>query len=111
MPTSTGWPTRSHAEWREAVTLARAMLLLDAMRQYGLVEGAPAIDVARRRLERGAPLEQLGGVLGRDRDRFGPAVEDVGENQPRPGAIPVRRVRISRIHHVPLKGHVVEKSH
>jgi len=38
---------QSQAQWREAATLARAYLLIDAAKTYGLMVGGPAIDVDR----------------------------------------------------------------
>jgi hypothetical protein len=34
-------------EWQDAVDTADFLLLLDAARQYGLVEGGPGVDVER----------------------------------------------------------------
>ena len=47
---------RTREEWQDAVTLAHAMVLLDAMQQYGLADGGPkaAIDRCRRVLRDGA---------------------------------------------------------
>lgn len=38
---------RFPVEWQEAVNGARLLLLVDAMRQYGLVTGGPKPNVAR----------------------------------------------------------------
>lgn len=35
------------AEWRAAVVMAEACVLLDSARQYGLVVGGPVVDVER----------------------------------------------------------------
>lgn len=45
-------------EWEAVVGWAACFLVLDAARQYGLITGGPAADVARCRtlLERGAAL-------------------------------------------------------
>jgi len=37
------WP-RTPREWRDAAACADVLLAVDAARQYGLVEGGPAID-------------------------------------------------------------------
>jgi hypothetical protein len=42
-PQSPSTPT----EWQEAVDLAEFLLLLDSAKQYGLIEGGPAINTAR----------------------------------------------------------------
>jgi hypothetical protein len=46
------------AEWQEAVDLADFWIRVDAARQYGLITGGPAVDVARcaRLLKRGKKL-------------------------------------------------------
>ena len=38
---------RTPAEWQEAVDGAHACLLLDAARQYGLIEGGPGVNADR----------------------------------------------------------------
>lgn len=38
---------KTPAEWRQAVALAEACLLLDSARQYGLVTGGPGVDAER----------------------------------------------------------------
>jgi hypothetical protein len=38
---------RTDAEWQEAVDGAFACLVLDSARQYGFVEGGPAVNVER----------------------------------------------------------------
>jgi hypothetical protein len=38
---------RTPAEWQEAADGAQVMLLVDAARQYGLIEGGPEVDQER----------------------------------------------------------------
>lgn len=38
---------QTRAEWQDAADAAHACEVLDAARQYGLVSGGPAVDVAR----------------------------------------------------------------
>jgi hypothetical protein len=38
---------RTPAEWQEAADGAQMMLLVDAARQYGLIEGGPEVDQER----------------------------------------------------------------
>jgi hypothetical protein len=47
---------QTEVEWQIAVDAANALLRIDAARQYGLIEGGPAIDVDRcvELIERGA---------------------------------------------------------
>ncbi len=35
------------AEWQDAVDAAQLLLLIDSARQYGLIDGGPAVDVER----------------------------------------------------------------
>jgi hypothetical protein len=53
-----GHDPESPAEWQEAVDTAHFLLLLDSARQYGLVEGGPAVDIERCEaiLKRGAEM-------------------------------------------------------
>jgi hypothetical protein len=38
---------QTDAEWQEAVNVAAALLLIDSGKQYGLIQGGPAINVER----------------------------------------------------------------
>lgn len=40
------WP-RGKAQWQEAVNLAKAALVVDSARQYGLITGGPEVNVDR----------------------------------------------------------------
>lgn len=38
---------RTDEEWKEAADIANVALLIDSARQYGLITGAPPVNVAR----------------------------------------------------------------